>query len=361
MNVMKNIFVWAKHWEVEKELYKLILKGVMITAFLMAAFDFFFNSAMLAFLELLLAVTSGVLLYCETQCKLSFVMSSRIFILVMSVPIYWNLLYNPSYIESTILFIFLPIITIILRPLKEVIFFATVFGGSFLFVSFLSLGNAHFTYMELFKLISMQGLISFFVVMYVQANKDYREVISEQANALKDSNTKLEELYRVKAIEASTDPLTGLRNRLALMKKLDELFAQYRRSRETFSIIIYDIDYFKKVNDTYGHNKGDEVLKQIADISLECVREIDMVARYGGEEFLIVLPKANVKVSARVAERIRMLIQEHIKIEGKSITASFGVVQVREKIDINKLINLADEALYRAKDSGRNRVEIVDD
>jgi len=358
---MRNIFAWTKHWEVEKELYKLILKGVMVTAFLMAIFDFFFNSATLALLELLFAVTSGVLLYCETQCKLSFVMSSRVFILVMAIPIYWNLLYNPSYVESTILFIFLPIITIILRPFKEVIFFAAIFGGSFLYISFSSFGNAHFTYMELFKLVSMQGLISFFVVMYVEANKDYREVISEQANALKDSNIKLEELYRAKAIEASTDPLTGLRNRLALMKKLAELFAQYRRSREIFSIIIYDIDHFKKVNDTYGHNKGDEVLKQIAEVSLECVREIDMVSRYGGEEFLIVLPKANVRVSVGVAERIRKLIQEKIKIDGNSITASFGVVQVREKTDIDKLVNLADEALYRAKASGRNRVEVVDD
>jgi len=357
---MRNIFAWSKHWELEKELYKLILKGVMVTAFLMALFDFFFNSPMLAFLEILFAGVSATLLYCEANCKLSFIVSSRIFIIFMAIPIYWNLLYNSSYVESTILFIFLPIITIILRPLKEVIFFAIIFGGSFLFISFTGMGDAHFTYMELFKLVSMQGLISFFVVMYVQANKDYREVISDQANELRESNTQLEELYRAKAIEASTDPLTGLRNRLALMKKLDELFAQYRRSRETFSLIIFDIDHFKKVNDTYGHNKGDEVLKQIAEVSLECVREIDMVSRYGGEEFLIVLPKANVNVSSGVAERIRMSIQENIKIEDKSITASFGVVQIREKTDVDKLINLADEALYRAKKSGRNRVEVVE-
>jgi len=358
---MRNFFTWSQDWELEKELYKLILKGVTVTAIFMAVFDFFFNSTTLALLELLFAVTSATLLYCEVNCKLSFVVSSRIFILVMALPIYWNLLYNPSYIESTILFIFLPIITIILRPLKEVVFFATVFGGSFLYISFSDLGEAVFTYMELFKLVSMQGLISFFVVMYVQANKDYQKVISEQAIDLQDSNTSLAELYRVKAIEASTDTLTGLSNRLSLMKKLDELLAQYRRSREVFSLILFDIDHFKDVNDTYGHAKGDEVLKDIAKIALQSVREIDMVARYGGEEFVVVLPKANSNIAITVAERMRTSMQENIIIEGKSITASFGVVQIREKTDIDKLINLADQALYRAKESGRNRVELVAD
>ncbi len=358
---MINFFTWSKTRELEKELYKLILKGVIVTALLMAAFDLFFNSHTLALLEFLFASISILLFYSEVKHQLSFVVSSRIFIVFMAMPIYWNLLYNPSYIESTILFIFLPIITIILRPLKEVMLFTIIFGGSFLYISITGMGEADFTYMELFKLVSMQGLISFFVVMYVQANKDYQEVISEQANALKESNTQLAKLYRAKAIEASIDALTGLSNRLSLMKKLDELFALYRRSREVFSIILFDIDHFKLVNDTYGHNKGDEILKSIAKISLESVREIDMVSRYGGEEFLVILPKTNAIVAQSVAERIRMSMQENIKIENKSITASFGVVQIREKTDIDKLINLADQALYRAKESGRNRVEVVED
>ncbi len=358
---MINFFTWSKTRELEKALYKLILKGVAVTALLMATFDLFFNSHTLALLELLFAGISILLYYGEVKYKLSFVVSSRIFIIFMAMPIYWNLLYNPSYIESTILFIFLPIITIILRPLKEVIFFTITFGGSFLYISFTGMGEADFTYMELFKLVSMQGLISFFVVMYVQANKDYQEVISEQANALKESNTQLAALYKAKAIEASTDALTGLNNRLSLMKKLDELFALYRRSREVFSIILFDIDHFKLVNDTYGHNKGDEILKRISQVALESVREIDMVSRYGGEEFLVILPKTNAAVAQSVAERIRTSMQEKIKIEGKSITASFGVVQIREKTDIDKLINLADQALYRAKESGRNTVELVED
>jgi len=357
---MRNFFTWSQTRELEKELYKLILKGVMVTAFLMAVFDLFYNSQTLAFLELLFTIVSITLYYCEVNCKFSFALSSRIFIVFMAMPIYCNLLYNPSYIESTILFIFLPIITIILRPLREVLLFATIFGGSFLYISFMGTGEADFTYMELFKLVSMQGLISFFVVMYVQANKDYQEVISEQANELKESNTQLAELYRVKAIEASTDPLTGLSNRLALMKKLDELYAYYRRDKELFSIILFDIDFFKKVNDSYGHNKGDEVLQSIAAVSLECVREIDMLARYGGEEFLVILPKTTSLSALEVAERMRKSIQEKIKIDNKSITASFGVVQIRENIDIDKLINLADQALYRAKSSGRNRVELAE-
>lgn len=357
---MMKLFVWSENWELEEELYKLILKGVSTIALLMSAFDFFFSHKLLAYIEFSFALVSILLLFCALRCAMRYVLSSRIFILSMSIPIYWNLLFNPSSIESTILFIFLPIITIILRPIREVIFFAVIFGGSFLFISFAGIGEADFSSMELFKLISMQGLISFFVVMYVQANKNYQDVISKQSAELKKSNTKLEELYKEKTIEASTDMLTGLNNRLALMRKLNELFALYRRNRETFSFIIFDIDRFKQVNDTYGHAKGDEVLQSVSKISLESVREIDMVARYGGEEFVVLLPNTGIEKAKTIAERMRKSIEDKVKIDGKSVTASFGVIQMRDDISVDELIRLADQALYRAKEDGRNTIALAE-
>ena len=239
------MFKWLEDWEVEKTVYRMILRGVGVVAFLMSGIDYFFYSRELAVLELVFAVASFTLLQCAVSDKLKYNFSSRIFIFFMAAPIYWNLLYNESAIESTILFIFLPIITTILRPLREVLFFAILFGGSFLYISFLNVGAADFTYMELFKLISMQALISFFVIIYVQTNKNYQEVISKQSEALQDANIKLEELYKERETEAYTDALTGLTNRLAMMHRLEYLYARYKRQKEIFSFVLFDIDYFK--------------------------------------------------------------------------------------------------------------------
>lgn len=337
----------------------MILQGVVVVALLMASFDYFYYSKVLAFLELSFALLSLLLLQCTISYTIGYTFSSRVFIVFMAIPIYWNLLFNESSIESTILFIFLPIITIILRPLKEVVFFATLFGGSFLYISFSGIGAASFTDMELFKLVSMQGLISFIVIVYVQTNKNYQEIISTQSAELKNANVQLEALYKEKEIEASTDSLTGLSNRAAMMSRLEYLYARYKRQKEIFSLILFDIDYFKNVNDTYGHQKGDEVLKKVAELALEGIREVDTAARYGGEEFIILLPQTNAVSAVAIAERIRISMQEQIKLLDTSVTASFGVVEVEEKLSIEKLINRADQALYKAKESGRNTVVSV--
>jgi len=353
---MKNLITWFEDWEIEKTVFRLMLKGVVILAFIMAIFDWFFYSHTLAFLELSFALVSMALLYSALDKSISYTFSTRIFIFVMALPIYWNLLYNPSDIESSVLFIFLPIITGILRPLKEVIVFGAIFGGSFIYISLMGIGEADFTYMEMFKLISTQALISFFVIIYVQTNRQYQEVIAEQSKQLQEVNKNLEALYKEKEIEASTDALTGLKNRAALMAQLEYLYARYKRQKEVFSFIIMDIDRFKKVNDTYGHQKGDEVLKDIASITLECIREVDTSARYGGEEFVILLPQTNCVSATHIAERIRESIQEKIILDGESITSSFGVVEVEENFGIEELIKKADDALYEAKETGRNRV-----
>lgn len=353
---MKFMFKWLDDWEVEKTVYRMILKGVGILAFLMSSIDYLFYSRQLALLELMFAVVSFTILKCTVAKKLKYSFSSRIFILFMALPIYWNLLYNASAIESTILFIFLPIVTIILRPLREVLVFAMFFGGSFLYISFSGIGAADFTAMELFKLISMQALISFIVIIYVQINKNYQEVISNQSEALQDANVKLEALYKEKELEAYTDVLTGLSNRLAMMHRLQYLFAKYKRQREIFSLVLFDIDYFKRVNDTYGHQMGDKVLQETAQVILKSIREVDTAARYGGEEFILLLPQTNIVAAAEVAERVRTSMQETIRLDGQGVTASFGVIEIKENMSVEELIKLADKALYEAKAAGRNQV-----
>jgi len=157
-----------------------------------------------------------------------------------------------------------------------------------------------------------------------------------------------------------SDFLTGLANRRNILKRLDYEMSLYQRQANAFSIILCDIDHFKKINDTYGHDFGDLVLKAITDTLSRTLRKIDIASRWGGEEFLILLPACDQKASRTAAERLRRAIEE-MKIENDyfyvKVTMSFGVATWLNTLnDIEELIKLADQNLYRAKDEGRNRV-----
>jgi two-component system cell cycle response regulator len=162
---------------------------------------------------------------------------------------------------------------------------------------------------------------------------------------------------------ANFDSLTGLYNRRALLGKLSELINFANRYKEDFSLIMLDIDYFKRVNDRYGHLAGDEVLEKIATSISRNVRDTDVVGRYGGEEFIIVLPKTNLSSSWVVAERLRTIIEKaEMKDSAGStfaITVSQGLVGWERNEDATSLISRADEALYKAKEKGKNRVQIL--
>jgi len=155
-----------------------------------------------------------------------------------------------------------------------------------------------------------------------------------------------------------TDRLTGLYNRL----KLDELFAQYisiaKRHQTPLSIILLDIDKFKSVNDTYGHQVGDSLLQAIAKLLKANVRLEDAVGRWGGEEFLILLPSSNIEAAHLLAEKLRGVIETEDFAYVGSRTASFGVATYHLNDDETSMVARADTCLYLAKENGRNRVEI---
>lgn len=152
--------------------------------------------------------------------------------------------------------------------------------------------------------------------------------------------------------ESNLDPLTGFYNRRSLDKSLHEL--------EMYSIILLDIDHFKKVNDEYGHQKGDEVLKFLAGIIKTETRESDLCFRIGGEEFLLILPSTDISTAESIAERLRKIIAETISPIGKATTVSMGVGNVPEtEINYKELMKWTDQALYKAKQMGRNRVVVA--
>ena len=169
--------------------------------------------------------------------------------------------------------------------------------------------------------------------------------------------TKLKEKSNLLEYQASHDKLTGLFNR----NRFDEIYTKEikrtKRYNNELSIIIFDIDDFKMVNDTYGHQIGDEVLKEIAKITLNGVREQDINVRWGGEEFLILLPQTNLTGAVTVASKIKSAIKEHIFTDKSlKITASFGVSQLLEEDDEISLISRSDKLLYEAKKTGKDKV-----
>jgi two-component system cell cycle response regulator len=160
---------------------------------------------------------------------------------------------------------------------------------------------------------------------------------------------------------ALVDPLTGLNNRRFLENHLATMLEQAQRRRAALSLMIFDIDHFKKVNDTHGHDCGDEVLKGFADRLRRVVRGGDLLCRLGGEEFVIVMPNVGIEVAAKIAERTRTAIEEEpfvIDKAGRSIpiTVSVGVAGRGADSDPDSLYRRADRALYRSKSEGRNRV-----
>jgi two-component system cell cycle response regulator len=175
----------------------------------------------------------------------------------------------------------------------------------------------------------------------------------------------LQKALELSEFRASHDALTSLFNRGAIMEALKRELERAKREHTSLSVILADIDHFKRINDRHGHPAGDAVLKQVASIMSASVRPYDLVGRYGGEEFLIIAPGCDKVGAGRVAERIRTALSEapiQTSEGALHVTLSLGVSEV-DFVSENALddaVRSADNALYRAKENGRNRVEIED-
>ncbi len=177
-----------------------------------------------------------------------------------------------------------------------------------------------------------------------ESEQRYREV----AGQLERLNAQLGSLAR-------TDGLTGLYNHRSFQQKINDEFHIAKEGKSALSIVILDVDHFKEYNDSFGHQAGDQVLRQLADLLNVASRNTDFVARYGGEEFVVVLPGAGAQRAFDVAERMRQSIQQ-ATWPHRPVTASFGVATLQSDIhQAEQLLRGADEALYQAKASGRNR------
>lgn len=165
-------------------------------------------------------------------------------------------------------------------------------------------------------------------------------------------------LQELKAL-ATTDGLTGVANRQHIDSVLEDQRLSALRYDRFLSVVLLDIDTFKRIYDTFGHSVGDVVLKEMAALIGSMIRETDYFGRYGGEEFLLVLPETNLTDAQLVAEKIRQAVEEHPFPKVKSVTSSFGVACLKADESLRDFVHRADEALYASKSGGRNRVTIT--
>ncbi|TAN45477.1 MAG: diguanylate cyclase [Nitrospirae bacterium] len=181
------------------------------------------------------------------------------------------------------------------------------------------------------------------VVEFIYIGNDVTELI--------DLNSRLKKL-------SDTDTLTQAYNRMAFNNIIETEMQRAKRYKTPLSLILFDIDNFKKINDNFGHLAGDEALKRLACIVSATIRNVDILVRWGGEEFVVIAPETNLSAANEAAERLREAI-EGSDFDGiGSVTSSFGVSQFREDDHPGALIKRADEALYKAKEKGKNRVEL---
>lgn len=170
-------------------------------------------------------------------------------------------------------------------------------------------------------------------------------------------------LLEEKLLEAShTDPLTHSVNRRRLLEELQHHFGEFKRYGHPVAIVMFDLDYFKRINDQYGHLRGDEVLRRVCELCRDSLRENDLLARFGGEEFILLLPSTHADAAAHTAERIRELVSASLQGQldfDRKVTVSFGVSEfLTSDKTYEQVLQRVDDALYQAKNEGRDRVVV---
>ena len=214
-------------------------------------------------------------------------------------------------------------------------------------------GTAEFMYQNIsvFPLTSTTGETSHVCIMVYDVTD-----IATNRSALKQANLQLKELSR-------TDRLTQLNNRGYWQECLETEFARYKRHGEASTLVMFDIDHFKRVNDKHGHQAGDEVIRLCARALLGTARDIDICGRYGGEEFVVILEHTNLQGAEVFAERLRRLI-EKLEVKHQDLvikfTVSLGVCELNQQLaSADAWIQQADKALYESKANGRNRTTLA--
>ncbi|MBW1646090.1 MAG: GGDEF domain-containing protein [Deltaproteobacteria bacterium] len=206
-------------------------------------------------------------------------------------------------------------------------------------------------------LVELKKLINEEIGKIRESNVSLQHKLTEAQQTVKSLQSQLSQITNL----ATIDELTGLYNRRALFSRLVEEHSRVERYEEIFSLLIIDIDDFKMINDTYGHQAGDAILRNLAKFLKGNLRTSDFIARFGGEEFIAILPATNLEKARKVGEKIRFMLAKKIFEDKKTqvkikLTVSIGLSLCTRGDTVDDLIKRADDALYLAKNSGKNRI-----
>lgn len=190
-----------------------------------------------------------------------------------------------------------------------------------------------------------------------EGNLTLEKLLEEKNIELQEKNTELEEKIEEVEYLSATDQLTKIANRRQFEHDLDKEIARAKRYNHSLSLVIFDIDNFKNINDKYGHKVGDRILHRLAISVKSQLRANDLIARWGGEEFVLILPDTSLESAIAVSDKFRRFIHQIEFEDGLFITCSFGIAEYEQDEIIDNFFIRADEALYKAKDLGRDRVE----
>ena len=213
------------------------------------------------------------------------------------------------------------------------------------------------------RVINLRNHVDNFLIKEDEKDKEASSIIEQlkkQVKVMEDEAEDLKEQIEKERQQTLRDVLTEIPNRLSYDERLALELANYRRNKLPFTLVVWDIDFFKKVNDNYGHAAGDQVLKLVASILNKNMRETDFIARYGGEEFVSILPGTDIKGAQFMTDKLRELIASskfHFRDEAVNITVSSGFAEVKNDEKGEALFIRADKALYKAKENGRNNCQ----
>ena len=307
---------------------------------------FFTGFLLLAAFEAVWAITSCILLFSfRRKRKIEQAAIGAVILLLVFLAVFFFLFEYRYY--TFIILCFVPMVSFFLLGIfRGIITLIVVFVCTTLFM--LSSINdwqlMPFNWLSIFNILSVYILCSLFVYFYENSLQKALVTIKKQNNQLFE--------------QANKDALTNIYNRRRLNETLSEYREYHKIHRKQFSVVILDIDKFKKINDTYGHNVGDSVLKEVSELIRANIRTNDILGRWGGEEFMLVLAETTMEEAALVAENLRALLDNHHFNSVGSVSASFGIASCDQQDNMEHLVNQADQALYTAKERGRNRVEV---
>ena len=213
------------------------------------------------------------------------------------------------------------------------------------------------------RVINLRNHVDSFLIKENEKDKQAASIIEKlkkQVKVMENEAEELKEQIEKERQQTLRDVLTEMPNRLAYNERINLELANFRRKQDPFTLVVWDIDLFKKVNDNYGHAAGDQVLKLVASILNKNMRETDFIARYGGEEFVSILPDTDIKGAQLITDKLRKIIASskfHFRDEAVNVTISSGFAEVKNNEDSETLFIRADKALYKAKENGRNNCQ----